>query len=865
MPGKHGARAAPGGRGGRASGPASFGAGARPAYLDRPGRVTIPERAQIASVVQADPGLTYGMLAKRLGIDKIEAEAMNRRVDAMLRDGELIMKAGGKFHLGHEPKTETGVVSRHRDGFGFIAAEGGGDDLFVAPHSLEGVMHGDSVSFVRKAADARGRQEARVVDVTKRAVTRVVGNLKREGARWMVTPRDRNFPHPVEVEGPADSAAASGMASGMAGGMADGTVVSAAITHYPQDGRGARGRIDEVLGNQNDSGIEIEIALRKFDLPHEFSKAALAEAKALPETLRKSDYADRVDLRKLPLATIDGEDARDFDDAVYCEAQTASGKTGTSFRLIVAIADVSHYVIPGKPLDVDARERSTSIYFPRRVIPMLPEKLSNGLCSLNPEVDRLVMVCDMVVSSAGEIKSYEFYQGVMHSQARFTYTEVAAILADPAGAAAKKRKKLLAPLQALEQVYHALLAGRGERGAVDFESMESRLIFSDAGRIERVVQVVRNDAHKLIEECMLAANVCAAGILEKHKHPALYRIHAGPTPAKLTNLREFLGGLGLPLAGGDDPQAKDYAKLSKLIKGRPDALLVSSVMLRSMQQAQYSPDNIGHFGLAYESYAHFTSPIRRYPDLIVHRAIKAVIEGRKYHEADWDALGVHCSQNERRADEASREVNSWLKCMYAREHMGAEFDGAISGVAGFGIFVTMDQLLIDGMIHIAELGRDYFKYDQAHHVLRGERSGQTFRLGQRVRVKIVRADPDALKIDLQLVDANPALLPVQQAVEPVSVAVTADVAVPSFKSSKKRNASSGAAGRAATRAATQVSAPTLPKARPESHPKSRPGAPAKAPSNARAKASNKAFTKVPAKASVKAPAKASKRRITKAK
>ena len=786
-------------------------------------------------MVQADPGLTYGMLAKRLGIDKIEAEAMNRRVDAMLRDGELIMKAGGKFHLGREPKTEIGTVSRHRDGFGFIAAEGGGDDLFVAPHSLEGVMHGDTVSFVRKAVDARGRQEARIAEVTKRAVTRVVGNLTRDGTRWMVTPRDRNFPHPVEVESPAGLTGTAG-AAGCAGVADEATVVSAEITHYPQDGRGARGRIDEVLGNQNDAGIEIEIALRKFDLPHEFSKPALAEAKALPETLRKSDYAGRVDLRALPLVTIDGEDARDFDDAVYCEVQGLPGTPGASFRLIVAIADVSHYVIPGKPLDVDARERSTSIYFPRRVIPMLPEKLSNGLCSLNPEVDRLVMVCDMVVSSDGEIKSYEFYQGVMHSQARFTYTEVAAILADPAGAAAKKRKKLLAPLQALQQVYHALLAGRGERGAVDFESMESRLIFNDAGRIERVVQVVRNDAHKLIEECMLAANVCAAGILEKHKHPALYRIHAGPTPAKLTNLREFLGGLGLPLGGGDDPQAKDYAKLSKLIKGRPDALLVSSVMLRSMQQAQYSPDNIGHFGLAYESYAHFTSPIRRYPDLVVHRAIKAVISGRKYHEADWDALGVHCSQNERRADEASREVSSWLKCMYAREHMGAEFDGAISGVAGFGIFVTMDQLLIDGMIHIAELGRDYFKYDQAHHVLRGERSGQTFRLGQRVRVKIVRADPDALKIDLQLVDANPDLAPVQHVAEPAPDEITE----PQPTAPTKRKTSA--------KASTQTSA------------KSRSTSSTKAP----AEILTKAPVKVSAKAPSKSSAKASKRRITKA-
>ena len=727
-------------------------------------RVAIPERTQIATAVASDPGLTYGMIAKRLGIDRIAAEAMGRRVDAMLRDGELIMKAGGKFHPGREPKAESGVVSRHRDGFGFIATEGGGDDLFVPPHSLEGVMHGDTVSFVRKAADQRGRQEARIVEVTQRAVSRVVGKLQRDGARWVVMPRDRNFPHPVEV-------------SAQAAQVADGSVVSAEITHYPQAGHGAKGRIDEVLGNENDSGIEIEIALRKFDLPHVFSKPALSEAAALPELLRKSDYAGRIDLRELPLVTIDGEDARDFDDAVYCEIKGAGNRAGgPGFRLIVAIADVSHYVIPGKPLDADARERSTSIYFPRRVIPMLPEKLSNGLCSLNPEVDRLVMVCDMTVSAEGEITQYEFYEGVMHSQARFTYTEVAAILADPAGAAAKQRKKLLAPLHALEQVYHALLRGRGERGAVDFESMEARMLFNEAGRIERIIKVVRNDAHKLIEECMLAANVCAASILEKAKHPALYRVHAGPTPAKLEKLREFLGGIGLPLSGGDDPQAKDYAKLAQLIKGRPDALLVSSVMLRSMQQAQYSPDNIGHFGLAYDRYAHFTSPIRRYPDLLVHRAIKAVLQRRKYVEADWDALGVHCSTNERRADEASREVSSWLKCMYAREHLGDEFDGAISGVAGFGIFVTMDDLLIDGMIHITELGRDYFKYDEARHVLRGERSGQTFRLGQRLRVKIVRADPDALKIDLQLIDDMPdvpveaeSALPVESGKLPKSV------------------------------------------------------------------------------------------------
>ena len=734
-----------------------------PAKHEQEYAVAIPARSDIAAIINVEPGITFGMLAGKLGVNRAQGEGFGRRVDAMLRDGELSMKAGGRLYDGHTPHKEalreTGVVSRHRDGFGFIAPAvignststgsgtgkgadkgGGGDDLFVPPPTLEGVMHGDTVAFTRRPPDARGRQEARIVEVIERAVTRVVGKLKREGREWSVVPRDRNFSHPVSVGGkPA------------AGG--EGDVVTAAITHYPQHGAGARGTITEVLGNEDDSGIEIEIALRKFDLPHEFSKPALAEAKALPETLRKTDYTGRVDLTTLPLVTIDGEDARDFDDAVYCE------KKGKSFRLIVAIADVSHYVIPGKPLDADARERSTSIYFPRRVIPMLPEKLSNGLCSLNPAVDRLVMACDMMVSATGEIKSYEFYPAVMHSHARFTYTEVAAILAEPNGAAAKQRQKtsgqnLVPHLQTLEQVYHALLAARSERGAIEFESMESKMLFNQGGRIERIVTVVRNDAHKLIEECMLAANVCAATYLETHKHPALYRIHAGPTAAKLENLREFLGGVGLSLSGGDDPQAKDYAKLAQLVKGRPDAQLISSIMLRSMQQAQYNPDNIGHFGLAYEKYAHFTSPIRRYPDLLVHRAIKAVLKRRKYVEADWDALGAHCSQNERRADEASREVSSWLKCMYAREHLGAEFDGAVSGVTGFGLFVTLDELMIDGMIHVSELGREFFKFDQVRHLLFAERSGQTFGLGQRVRVKIARADPDALKIDLVLVTAD---------------------------------------------------------------------------------------------------------------
>ena len=701
--------------------------------------MSIPARSAILNVLEEHPNLTLAQVAETLKVSRAAREALSRRVEAMLGDGELILRAGGKLAGGVARVLEIGRVSRHRDGYGFVTPSTGGDDLFVPAHSLEGVMQGDTVAFARRGFDRRGRQEARVVEVRERAVRRIVGRLARDGARWRVLPQDRNFPAPVALE------------KGTTG--REGDFVDVEITRYPGDGREAEGRITETLGAPTDSGIEIEVALRKHDLPHVFSAGALAESAALPATVRAKDAVGRRDLRDIALVTIDGEDARDFDDAVYCEpVRGESGRASRSMRLVVAIADVSHYVKPGAPLDADARERSTSVYFPRRVIPMLPEKISNGLCSLNPAVDRLVMVCDMVVRPSGEIASYEFYTGVMHSRARLTYTEVAAILADPKGEAAARRKDIVPNLLQLEKAFKVLLTARAKRGAVDFESTETRLMFNEAGKIEKIVPVTRNQAHRLIEECMLAANVCAADIIERAKHPGLFRIHAGPTPAKLENLRAFLGPLSLSLGGGEAPHALDYARLAEQVRGRPDAGLISSVMLRSMQQAQYSPDNIGHFGLAYEKYAHFTSPIRRYPDLLTHRAIKAIIKRRTYREDDWDALGAACSRAERRADEASREVQSWLKCQYAAEHLGATFSGSISGVAGFGIFVTMDDLLIDGMIHVSELGRDYYVFDEARHRLHGERTGVSFSLGQRVVVKIVRADPDALKIDLALVD-----------------------------------------------------------------------------------------------------------------
>jgi ribonuclease R len=445
--------------------------------------------------------------------------------------------------------------------------------------------------------------------------------------------------------------------------------------------------------------------------------------------------------------TIDGETAKDFDDAVYCE------RRGKGFKLWVAIADVSHYVKHGDVIDVEARERGNSVYFPRRVIPMLPEVLSNGLCSLMPKVDRLCVVCEMDISARGDIAVYRFYPAVMHSRARLTYTKVAQTIEDPLGETARELADLVPHLQALHALYQGLVKARALRGAIDFETVETQMFFDGEGKIERIVPTQRNDAHRLIEECMLAANVCASDFLSSNDHPALYRVHEGPTPEKLAALREFLREFGLQLTGGEDPHAKDYARLLEKIKTRPDVQLLQTVMLRSLRQAVYSPDNVGHFGLAYEAYTHFTSPIRRYPDLLIHRSIKAVLEGARYEPGNWQELGVRCSETERRADDATRDVEAWLKCYYMQDRIGERFTATVSGVASFGVFVALHEVYVEGLVHISELGADYFHFDAAKHQLLGERTGKRFRLGDRIPVKLVRVDLETAKIDFVLDEA----------------------------------------------------------------------------------------------------------------
>ena len=694
----------------------------------------LPSREWITEMLE-DRGvpLKTESLAILLDIAEHEMPFFERRLTAMARDGQILINRRGMVCAAEKLALVKCRVEAHKDGFGFavpLTPDGQGD--FVLPaRQMRGLMHGDTVTVRPAGTDRRGRREGQVLDVIERAQKTVVGRLMIERGIAMLSPEDSRLPDSILLE--PDSV----------GKAKPGQVVVAQIDAYPDAHRPAVASVVEVLGNYADSGMEIEIAVRQHHLPHQFSAACEKAAAKIPSAVRKTDLKGREDLRDLPLVTIDGESSRDFDDAVYAEKQ------GRNFRLVVAIADVSHYVKPKDAIDADALDRATSVYFPRRVIPMLPESLSNGICSLNPDVDRLCMVCDMVFTYAGNLKSYRFYPAVMRSHARLTYTQVWDWIQNGSDNPLKPH------IDTLYKLYQILLKKRHQRGAMEFETTETEMIFDKQGKIKRIVPVVRNEAHRLIEECMLAANVCAAEFLLKHQHPALFRNHSGPTPEKLATLREQLGLLGLSLGGGDKPTPLDYAALFAQTAERPDRELIQVMLLRSMQQAVYEPENSGHFGLAYPAYTHFTSPIRRYPDLLVHRAIKAVLSGSRYNPAEnWSALGIHSSQCERRADEASRDVENWLKTYYMQDKVGEIFSGTVSGMAGFGLFVTLDDIHIEGLVHISELGEDYFNYRAETMSIEGERSGLRFSMGDKVVVQVARADLDTRKIDLMLISGG---------------------------------------------------------------------------------------------------------------
>lgn len=698
----------------------------------------LPSREFVLQVLteQGVP-LTINTLYALLEVSDDEHEVFNRRLNAMEREGQVMRNRKGLLCLPDKIEAIAGVIQGHQDGFGFLVPDDKikhPEDLFLPHKEMQQVMHGDRAMVRMSGLDRKGRPEGKIVEVLERTNKMLVGRVMQGQGVTIVAAEDKRINQDILIPYHLDMGAKVGQ------------IVEVEMTEQPSKHAHPMGKVVQILGNYADSGMEIEIALRKHKLPHQFSPAAIKQAEAIPKTVQPKDYQGRIDLRELPLITIDGETARDFDDAVFAEPQ------GAGWRLVVAIADVSHYVTPDDALDRDAIERGNSIYFPRRVIPMLPEALSNGLCSLNPDVERLCMVCDMQVNASGTVDKYKFYPSVMLSKARMTYTKVADMLENPNGEMAKKYAHVMLHVQNLYALYQAMLVQRKKRGAIEFDTSETMMIFNDDGKIDRIVPTTRNEAHKIIEECMLAANVCAANYLESNKHAAVYRVHEGPSAEKLELLRTFMGEFGFGVNGGDKPHAKDYAQLMRQIKGRPDEQLLQTVLLRSMQQAVYSPDNQGHFGLAYEAYTHFTSPIRRYPDLLVHRAIKAVINKETYRVKDWSALGTHCSMTERRADEASRDVTNWLKCYYMQDKVGEVFEGTVSGVTSFGVFVALDDAYVEGLLHVTELGNDYFHYEKAHHEMVGERTGAKYRLGDRVTIKVARVDLETTKIDFSLVN-----------------------------------------------------------------------------------------------------------------
>ena len=726
----------------------------------------VASRELILSVLDAATGpMTHPQLCKALQvISDDQQEALRRRLLAMERDGQIHSNRKQAYAQVDKLDLIPGRIQGHKDGFGFLLPFDNSGDIYLPYRQMRKVFNGDEALVRMAPASVKGRREGKIVEVLARNTTQVVGRYYSKRGVSFVKPDNPRITHDILI------------AAGDEGGARSDQFVTADITQYPDRQLPAMGKVTEVLGDHMAPGMEIDVAIRVHDLPHIWPDNVKQQAAGLPAEVDEGDKSGRVDLRHLPLVTIDGEDARDFDDAVYCEPKKSGG-----WRLYVAIADVSHYVTPASPLDQEAEVRSTSVYFPDFVLPMLPEALSNGLCSLNPHVDRLAMVCEMSISAAGRVSRYQFYEAVIHSHARLTYTKVGHMLSDePEHVQARQTLRqeyaaVMPGVDELYQLYKVLRTMREQRGAIDFETTETRILFDEQRKIERIVPVVRNDAHKLIEECMLCANVCAARFLEKHELPGLYRVHEGPKEQKLENLRTFLNELGLNLLAKGKPQPEHYQNLVQAVANRPDAKVIQTVMLRSLSQAVYQPDNQGHFGLAYPAYTHFTSPIRRYPDLLTHRAIRHVIRSRKasthvarvrgagvipkkaiypYDIGDMVRLGEHTSTAERRADDASRDVVSWLKCEFLQAHIGDVFTGVITAVTNFGVFVELLDVYVEGLVHITALPSDYYHYEEAHHRLVGERTHQIFCLGDEVTVQVAAVNLDDRKVDLELVSVS---------------------------------------------------------------------------------------------------------------
>ncbi len=756
----------------------------------------IPSREFILGLLQeADNPLSYDEIAERLHIDDDDRlEALRRRLKAMERDGQALCNRRGAYLPVNQEDLIRGRVIGHPDGFGFLVPDEQDDDLFLSPKQMRGVFHGDRALARVMGVDRRGRREGGIVEVLERNTTQVVGRLKIEDGVGVLTPDNKRITHDILV--PPDGL----------GEAQDDQIVVVRIRESASRTARLKGDVLEVLGEHMAPGMEIDIAIRAHGLPHEWPDEVTAAADALGAEVAEKDKKGRLDLREKPFVTIDGSDARDFDDALYCEPE------GKGWRLWVAIADVSHYVERDAALDREARTRGTSVYFPDNVIPMLPEALSNGLCSLNPEVDRLGMICEMEIGARGALKSYRFHEGLIRSHARLIYDDVAAMLDGDTGLR-ERNAHVMPHLETLHKVFKALHAARNRRGAIDFDTTETKIVFGEDRKIEKIVPTERNDAHRLVEECMIMANVAAARFLKKHKVPALYRIHDQPPAEKVEELREFLNGAGLSLGGGAEPTPADYTAVLKAARQRSDQQLIQTVLLRSLSQAVYAPELDGHFGLALDDYAHFTSPIRRYPDLLVHRGIRHVLrkgsaKAFPYSHSDMESLGEHCSMAERRADDATRDAEAWLKAEYMQDKVGETFTGVVSGVTGFGLFVEIKDVYIEGLVHVTSLDNDFYHFDPTRHTLTGERGGRVFRIGDELQVQVARVSLDDRKIDLALAgepgkpkptDAPPKKRsrrskrrkeaesqPAEAAVEPSAAAPAGDDEAPAPKKKRRR-------------------------------------------------------------------------------
>jgi ribonuclease R len=727
----------------------------------------VPSRELILEVLN-DHGkpMEFEQIASLLEVDEDGEVGLERRLKAMLRDAQLVQNRNGKLGVVSRMDLIAGRVQAHKDGFGFLIPDDKTQsDLFLGPRQMEKVLDGDRVLVSDAGYNRFGKKEARIVEITERVATEVVGRFRREAGISFLEPENRRITREVLVEDK----------NGLQPNPGD--HVRATITQYPSRDHHVLVRLEEIIATPDQAGMEIEVALRRFEIPHVWPDGVEADAERFGTGVPHKAKAHRVDLRDLPLVTIDDETARDFDDAVYVERRPRGG-----WRLIVAIADVSHYVSPGSALDREAATRGNSVYFPNRVVPMLPEALSNGLCSLNPHVDRLCLYCDMRISANGRLTGFVFREGVMRSRHRLTYNKVGAVIEEPDSQLAQDTvasldDESLDMIWSFHEMFLALRKRRAERGAIDFDSDDTRIIYDENQKIQAIVPVTRNVAHIMIEEAMLAANICSAKLLEKAGVPALFRNHEPPKEERLSKLQQFLGGLGLSLGWSEGaPRPHVYQDLREQILDRPDRNVIQTMMLRSMTQAKYEAENKGHFGLAYKAYTHFTSPIRRYPDLLVHRAIRFLIRSEAepnhvdnpgklpkiprekiipYSQADMVAIGEQCSMTERRADDATRDVVSWLKCQFMESHIGDVFEGVISGVANFGLFIQLNELHIDGLVHVANLDSDYYHFDEVNLTLTGESSGRKFGLGDAVTVRVAAVHTEDRKIDLQLESSTP--------------------------------------------------------------------------------------------------------------